>query len=92
MTIAGIQGDSVYFLNNEYYTTQISDVKKLHRANFYEKEFVYGYSKEELQELYNDKMIRYIWRDLPYNTEKLKGSNIKEDTTEDEDETEEADS
>lgn len=72
MTIAEIQGDSIYFMNNEYYTTQRLDVKKLHRANFYEKGVIYGYSKDELQELYNDKIIHNIWRDLAYSTEKLK--------------------
>lgn len=72
MKIAQIQEDSVFFLNNEYYTTKMSDVKKLHRANFYEQGIIYAYSMDELQELYDDKEIRYIWRDLAYSTEKLK--------------------
>ena len=72
MMIAEIEGDSIYFHNNEYHTSKTSSVDKLHRADFYEQGVVYGYSKEELKELYQKGSIRYIWRDMPYSTEKIK--------------------
>lgn len=70
--IAGMEGDSIFFYNNEYHTSKMSNVKKLHRPDFYEQGIVYGYSRDEVRELYEDKTIRYVWRDLPYNTEKIK--------------------
>ena len=72
MLIDDISNDSVYFLNNEYYFSNIIDVKKLHRLKYYNLDETYGYSREELDNLFNEeKIIIKIWRALPYSTEDI---------------------
>jgi len=79
MFIDEIRDDSVFFIYNEYTYSTISKVKNLHKLNYYDLDVVYGYSREELNELYyEDKFIKKIWRSLPYSTSKVK---IKESKT-----------
>lgn len=72
MTIGEILDDSIYFYINEYYTSKITNVQKLHRVDFYEQDIMYGYSKEDLKDFYDKRTICKIWRNLPYSTEKVK--------------------
>lgn len=85
MIVAEIQGDSIYFYSNDYHTSKKSNVKKLHRPDFYNHDVVYRYDKNELKELYEDKTLRSVWRNLPYSTEiiKVKEADAEEKTSED---------
>jgi hypothetical protein len=72
MYIDEIGNDSVFFISNDYLSETFSGAKKLHRPEFYDAGTYYGYSREELNEYYyGRKIIRDIWRDLPYNREDL---------------------
>ena len=71
MYIFDIQGDSIFFIENKYTMKKQSGVKKLHRPHFYDYDTVHGYSHDELKECYNGKLIRTIWRNLPYQTSQL---------------------
>ncbi|MDR1221937.1 MAG: hypothetical protein LBL07_03540 [Tannerella sp.] len=70
MYIDEIRDDSVFFITNDYVAEKHSNAKKLHRPDFYDADTYYGYSREKLDEYYYDrKIIKDIWRNLPYNSE-----------------------
>ena len=73
MYIDEIIGDSVFFIDNNYVCRKLSDVKKLHRLDYYDLDVVYGFSREELNELFHEeKYIKEIWRNLRYSTRDVK--------------------
>ena len=72
MYIVDISDDSIYFAENNYTTKSRSDVKKLHRYEYYDHDLTIAYSNEELIELYYiDSLILTIWRNLPFSKEEL---------------------
>ena len=78
MFIDEIRDDSIFFIYNDYSYSTISDVTKLHNLNYYDLDEVYGFSREELNELYNvDKTIKKIWRSLPYSSFDIKMKESK---------------
>ena len=72
MSIHSIENDSVFFIANKYTMSLKSEAKQLHRDAFYDHNYLYGYSRDELKKLfYEDRSILTIWRNLPYQTKKL---------------------
>ncbi|MCL5244646.1 zinc ribbon domain-containing protein [Cellulophaga sp. 20_2_10] len=61
MKIASIS-DSIYIMDNEYYTDKKSGISEINLAKNYTKE-QYGYTVEELKDLYKDHIIYQIDRD-----------------------------
>jgi len=88
MFIDEIRDDSIFFIHNEYTYSTMTKVKNLHKLNYYDLDEVYGYSREELNELYHEeKFIKKIWRSLPYSTAnvKIKESKTIDNSIDDED-------
>ncbi|MDR2146136.1 MAG: zinc ribbon domain-containing protein, partial [Tannerella sp.] len=71
MSISSIENDSIFFIENKYTMSLKSRAKELHRDNFYDHDILYGYTHDELEELFEDKSILTIWRNFPYQTKKL---------------------
>jgi len=81
MYIIDIRDDSIFFADNNYTTKYESDVKKLHRPEYYDSEATYVFSHTELKDMYYvEKLILTIWRNLPYSKEFLP---IEDDDDED---------
>ena len=97
MYIDEITEDSIYFIDNIYEVKSMSNAKDLHKQLYYDYDVVYGFSKEELHNLfYEEKSIIKIWRNLSYSTKPLKtignsrsNSNDSEDEEIEEDEEDE---
>jgi len=86
MYIHSIENDSIFFVENKYTMNLKSEAKQLHRNSFYDHDYVYGFSYDELKELfYDDKMIQIIWRNLPYQTKRLKLTDEERKLLEDND-------
>ncbi|MDR2147249.1 MAG: hypothetical protein LBE91_12395, partial [Tannerella sp.] len=72
MAIDSIENDSVFFIENKYTMSFKSEAIQLHRDAFYDHDYIYGYTHDELKEMFHeDKSILNIWRNLPYQTKKL---------------------
>ena len=89
MSIYSIENDSIFFIENKYTMSLESKAKQLHRNAFYDHDYIYGYSHDELKELfYEDKRILTIWRNLPYQTKQLKLTDKERKLLEEEDDAE----
>jgi len=83
MYVVDFNEDSIYFLDNNYVASKISDAKDLHWMDYYELDTIYIYSRDQVKDLYyKDKVIKSIWRGLPFKNKEM----LFEDDDEDEDE------